>query len=390
MNVAVVHNYYQQAGGEDAVFEAEADLLENKGHAVSRYAVHNDATRGMSAPALAVATIWNREQHRTLSALFRDFRPDVVHVHNTLPLISPAVYDAARRAGAAVVQTLHNYRLVCPSGLLFRNGRPCELCVGRSVPLPGVLHACYRASRPASGAVAAMLAFHRLRGSYRREVDRYIALTRFAKDTFVRGGLPPDKIAVKPNVVPADPGIGSGDGGYALFVGRLSEEKGVRVLLEAWRGLGGRPPLRVIGDGPLMKVASRSAGDAPGITLAGRLPAAEVREEMQRAAFLVVPSLWYEGFPMVVAEAYAAGTAVMASNIGALAEIVEHGRTGLTFGVGDSEDLARVASWLVEHPAELRAMRANARDAYERRYAAEPNYDSLMAIYQDALAARAG
>lgn len=388
LRVVTVHNYYQEPGGEDRVFEAESELLERHGHSVHRYAVHNDAIAHMGRARLATSAVWNRTHYRRLKEVFESYGPDVVHVHNTLPLISPAVYYAARTSGAAVVQTLHNYRLACPSGLLFRDGKPCELCLGRSTAWPGVVHACYRGSRAATAVVAATVALHRARGTYRTGVDRYIALTHFARDTFVRSGISAAKIAVKPNFVAADPGMGNGDGGYALFVGRLSEQKGVRLLLETWEHIGGRLPLHIVGDGPIRDEVLYAARRCPGIQYLGQLGTEDVFREMRHAAVLVIPSRSYETFGLVGVEAFAAGTPVIASRLGALEEIVDHGRTGFTFDVDDPRRLVETLTTLLDRTDLLPAMRHHARNEYERLYTPDRNYEALMTIYGQALEAR--
>ena len=248
----MLHNHYQQPGGEDQVFEVEGALLEAHGHRVLRYTQHNDSVADMTRAELAKATVWNTVAYRELRTLIREEQPQVAHFHNTFPLISPAAYHAARAERVPVVQTLHNYRLICPSALFFREGRVCEDCSGKAVPWPGVAHACYRGSRSSSAAVAAMLTAHRVLGTWSRAVDAYIGLTEFARQRFVRGGLPAEKIVVKPNFVHPDPGAGGGDGEYVLFVGRLSEEKGVDTLLKAWKRPRVRVPLKIVGDGPLV------------------------------------------------------------------------------------------------------------------------------------------
>jgi glycosyltransferase involved in cell wall biosynthesis len=370
------------------VFEAEASLLERHGHDVERYVVHNDETDHMGAVRLAAATVWNRTQFRRIRSVIRAFRPHVVHVHNTLPLISPSVYGAAHAEAVPVVQTLHNYRLVCPSALLFREGRPCELCIGRSVPWPGIRYACYRGSRAASGAVATMVSTHRALGTYTRLVHRYIALTPGARARFIAGGLPEGRVVVKPNFVddPTDPG--AGDGGYALFVGRLSEEKGVRELIEAWHNGGGGMRLRVVGDGPLMDLARQASAHMRAIEVLGRASPTGVRSHMRGATILVVPSTCYESFPMTIVEAFASGTPVVASGHGAMAEIVDDGRTGLHFAPGDAADLARKLAWVDSHPAEIKGMRVAARREFEEKYLASQNYALLQDIYAQAIAAR--
>lgn len=383
-----MHNHYKEPGGEDRVFAEEAALLEGRGHFVVRYAVHNDAVDRMNRLALTSATVWNRAQYRKLRALFTAVHPEVVHVHNTLPLISPAVYYAARRSGAAVVQTLHNYRMMCPSAVLFRDGRPCELCIGKPIPWPGVLHGCYRGDRAATGAVATMLVFHRALATYGRKVDRYIALTHFAKKKFVEGGLPGERIDVKPNFVQRPSSRAPTGRPYALFVGRLTEDKGLRVVLEAWRGIGSRLPLRVIGDGSLSSEVAVAAATGGGIEHLGPLPPSRVRQEMQAATVVIVPSILYETFALVVVEAFASGTPVLASRHGALAEIVDAGRTGLHFEPGAPRDLARAVHWILEHPRQVAAMGRDARREYEERYTPEVNYEQLLAVYERALGRR--
>ena len=249
--VLVVHNRYQERGGEDSVFEAEAALLEAHGHHVERLVFDN---RELSSPLslrrslqLGVETVWSRSARRRLRDALATFGPDVAYFHNTFPQISPAAYAVGREAGAAVVQTLHNYRLICPAALLYREGRVCEDCVGQPVPIAALRHACYRGSRSQTGAAVAMLMAHRLRGTWRRDVDRYIAPSAFLKHKLVEGGLPAERIVVKPNFVAPDPGSKPGQGDYALFVGRLTETKGIACLLNAYALDKSLPPLQIGG-----------------------------------------------------------------------------------------------------------------------------------------------
>lgn len=380
----LVHEYYQQPGGEDEVFAAEGELLETRGHRVIRYTDHNDRVKDVGSMALAHATVWNGRAYRELRKLIRAERPQLVHFHNTFPLISPAGYYAAKAEGLPVVQTLHNYRLFCTNSLFFRDGHVCEDCVGKTPPWPGVLHSCYRGSRAASGTVAAMLTAHRTLSTWTKMVDTYIALTEFAREKAIQGGLPAQKLVVKPHFVDPDPGLASGDGGYALFVGRLSPEKGTKTLLAAWRRLKGALPLKIVGDGPLAPQTAEAARRVPGVEWVGRQPLEEVYRLMGGATFLVFPSEWYETFGRVAVEAFARGTPVVASKIGAIAELVDHGRTGLHFRPGDPKDLVAQVEWISEHPEELARMRAEARAEFETRYTAEHNYRSLMKIYQRA------
>ncbi len=382
MRILQVHNTYQKAGGEDAVVANEGALLTGKGHEVRLWSVSNDEIVGAWAKLkTAWQTPYSHTARRRVAAAIADFAPDVVHVHNFFPLITPSVYDACRDAGVPVVQTLHNYRTICAGALLLRNGRPCEDCIGGS-PYQGALHGCYRGSRPGSLAVARMIARHRGQGTWRTKVDRFIALTEFAKAKFVEAGFPAEKIAVKPNFVEdRGPQEAETERNGALFVGRLSPEKGIGTLLTAWRDLDVQ--LRIAGDGPLLSMAQGTA--SPNVVPLGKLPPEAVNQEMTRAAFLVMPSDWYEGFPVTLAEAFCRGLPVIASRLGAMAEIVEDGVIGLHFTPGDAQDLAAKVRWAADHPEEMRRMGANARRAYEEKYTPEANLRQLMAIYEDVI-----
>ena len=366
------------------MFASEGALLESRGHRVLRYTLHNDQVDGMGNLALAGATVWNREVYKKLRALIRRERPQVAHFHNTFPLVSPAAYYAARAEGVPVVQTLHNYRLLCPDALFFREGRVCEDCLDKAVPWPGVVHSCYRGSRLASGGVAAMLTAHRALGTWKKVVDAYVALTEFAREKFVQGGLPPGKLVVKPNFLHTDPGTGIGDGGYALFVGRLSQEKGLGVLFSAWRRIGERMPLKVVGDGPMADAMSSFSARSAGVEWLGRRPADQVLALMKSARVLVFPSTWYEGFPMVIAEAYATGLPVISSDLGSMSSLVIHGRTGLRFRPGDPGDLVAQVERTLSNQEELARMRTGAREEFESKYTAGRNYQLLLGVYDRA------
>jgi glycosyltransferase involved in cell wall biosynthesis len=397
--VLTVHNRYLQQGGEDAVFEAEVALLRSRGHAVLTHEVSNGEVESLGTLRRARATVWNAVAARELAEVVRRESIDVVHFHNTFPLISPAALRKTRAAGAAVVQTLHNFRLICPGALLMRDGRPCEDCVGRAVALPGIVHACYRESRIASAGAAAMVAAHRALGTWRGHVDAFIALTAFAREKFVAGGLPADRLHVKPNFVTRDPGVGAHRGGYFLFVGRLTREKGPEPLLAAWRQLQEAPgagrgatqdavPLWIVGDGPLAGVVREAAAELADVKWLGSRPHEEVLALMQGARALIVPSIVYENFPLVVAEAYATGLPVLASDLGSLASVVEHGRTGLRFVPQESASLAAAVRAL-HGSAELAAeLGRHGRSEYEARYTPARNYDTLLDIYGAALTQR--
>jgi glycosyltransferase involved in cell wall biosynthesis len=391
MKILLVHNRYVHEGGEDMVFATSTDLLRHFGHEVVRYTDDNRRISGIGRWRMAVKTHWSAGSVERLTRLFRRETPAVAHFHNTFPLISPSAYYACRSAGIPVVQTLHNYRLVCAGSLLLRNGRLCEDCLRKILPWPGILHACYRGSRSQSAAVASMLVFHRLLGTWNLQVDMFIAPSAFTARELIKGGLPEGRIAVMPNFVHPDPGLGECAGGYALFVGRLSEEKGIAVLLGAWRGLNDIP-LVMVGEGPLMDrvrgfARSRPEGE---IRLHGRCSRKEVFGLMKGARMLVFPSPCPEVFSMVIAEAFACGLTVVAPDAGAAAEIVENLRTGLLFRSGEPKDLADKVAWLWSHPGEARRMGREARAEFEAKYTAERNYPLLMDIYSRAMKNRQG
>jgi glycosyltransferase involved in cell wall biosynthesis len=394
VKVLLLHNRYQLAGGEDAVVRAEMTLLASRGHAVSLLEASNERIGGLVSQVRAAGrAIYSTASERDVARELAHVQPDVVHVHNFFPLLSPSVYRACRRAGVAVVQTLHNFRLLCPNGIFFRDGSPCEDCLGRAVAWPGVLHRCYRGSRIATAPVAAMLAVHHALRTWSELVDVYVAPTRFVREKFIEGGFAPERIEVKPHFVGGDPMPGDGQGGYALAVGRISEEKGFRTLLAAWRRLHADLPLKIVGDGPLLEELRDASRSLLGVEWVGRAPPDEVQRLMQRAQLLVVPSGWYETFGMVVIEAFAAGLPVVAARHGALAELVEHGRTGVHFEPGDASALAAAVDGLLSRPGELPALRRNARAEFEARYDPARNYTALMRTYARALEvarARAG
>ncbi len=377
MRILNIHNSYQQPGGEDEVFRAESELLSAHGHTVIRYEETN--SRIGNGWATGLTSIWNQASHHRLRDVIRQHRPSVAHFHNTFPLISPAGYYAVRAEGIPVIQKLSNFRLLCPGANLYRDGHVCEECLEKRSLLPALQHACYRDSRPATAAVAAMLATHRAAGTWDRLVDLYIAPTEFVRRKFIAAGFAPHQIVVKPHMVWPDPGVGPCDGPYALFVGRLSPEKGIETLRRAWNHLP-EIPLRIVGDGPADKT-----GWPSGVELLGNRSRTEVFELMRRARVLVVPSECYEIGPLTVIEAFACGLPVIASGLGSIAERVEHGRTGLLFEPGDERDLARRIRWAFDHPAELRRMSEAARHEYERKYTAERNYTMLMEIYHTAI-----
>lgn len=386
MRVLVLHNQYRYAGGEDVVVARERDLLLRHGHDVRIYTVSNDVVQSTWDEIVAAwRTPYSRSARRRVAVEIEAFRPDLVHVHNFFPLLSPSIFDACVASNLPVVQSLHNYRLLCLNASLRRDGHLCEDCIGKSLPWPGIVHGCYRGSRGASAAVAAMLVLHRFLRSWAEKVDVYIALTEFARAKFVQGGLPVQKVVVKPNFIYPDPGFGESEGRYGLFVGRLVADKGVRTLLSAWEQLAGTISLKVVGDGPLAREVVHATERTTGLEWLGQQSNERVLELMKHAEFVVLPSVYYECFPLVIVEAFAVGLPVIASNVGSLSSLIDHHRTGLHFNAGDPTDLAEKVKWLGGHPHARDAMRSEARREFERLYTGERNYQILMDIYERAM-----
>jgi glycosyltransferase involved in cell wall biosynthesis len=383
VKILVAHDSYQEPGGEDVVFDSETALLEAHGHEVLRYTVTNHDVHRYNAALLAGKTIWNCASEREVGAIIQRMRPDVMHVHNPFPLLSPSIYVAAKSAHVPVVQTLHNFRLLCPKATLRRGGGVCERCVGTLTYWPGVVHGCYHGSSAATGVIAAMLAIHSVIGTWRSSISRYIAISEFAKRKFVEGGWPTEKIDVKPNFLDHDPGMRTAPGQYALFVGRLSEEKGLATLLAAIRRMKRPPALKIAGQGPLMPAAPDAH---PGVEWLGHVRRNRILDLMKEASMLIVPSEWYETGPLTIIEAFATGLPVIASRLGTMAEMVTDGVTGRLFSPADAGDLACVMDWAQTHPDEMNAMARRARQEFEIKYSAEFNYRALMQVYRAAMA----
>ncbi|WP_338020209.1 glycosyltransferase family 4 protein [Rhodopirellula sp. P2] len=359
-------------------------MLESFGHEVTRFTRMNDSMSGAGAITNARMTVWNSGLAREIQAAVKQNQIDVVHFHNTFPAISPAAIKAAHEAGAATVLTLHNSRILCPKAVCFRDGQPCTDCVAARFATPAIRHACFHDSRLASGVVAVTNWLHRTSKTYQRYLNVAIAPTQFVKTRYEESGHPMPPIAVKPHFVESDLPLGQGDGGYALFVGRLSEEKGLKVLLDAWNLLTQPIPLKVIGDGPLRHLLDQPQEN---VEYLGRLDQAAVYQTMADAAMLILPSHCAESFGRVVVEAFACGTPVVCANQGGQAELV-HPSVGALFRSGDAEELASVVDGFVQNAEQTIAMREMARREYESKYTAAINHDQLIAIYQAALKAR--
>lgn len=376
-SVLLVHNRYQQPGGEDAVVASEAALLRARGHRVLMHERHNDELLTMSRWQGAREAFGSRTTALRLERQIAEERPDLMHVHNTWPLVSPVVFRVAARHGLPVVLTLHNLRLLCPQALMLRDGRPCQDCVGR-LPWRGVVHRCYRDSAMQTALVGAVTQFHRLIGTWSHAITRYVALSEFARELFIRGGLPAECIVVKPNFAEVidRPEV---ERRGLLFVGRLSEEKGLHLLAEAAEALPPGERITVIGDGPL----GESLSAHPRLVLMGARSAQEVQDWMARSEALVLPSLTYEMFPRTLVEAAACGLPVVASRHGPMPELVRHEGTGLLFEPGNVAALSAALRRVLQDPAAARAWGQAARVHQQACWSAEANYQHLLRLYGD-------
>lgn len=380
LRILQVHNFYQQPGGEDVVFRAEGKLLRDAGHVVEAYTVSNDdiGSRWKALKA-AVSITWSRAHYTVLRQKIRDFRPDVVHVHNFFPLITPSVFDAAKDEGVQVVLTLHNYRLTCATYSLFRDGQICEKCITGS-PYNAVRYACYRDSRLGSLAVARMIDHHKRVGTWRSKVDRFIALTQFQRQKMVEAGLPAEKVVVKPNFIedPLRPGAridGARHG--ALYVGRLTPEKGVDFLVDAWHAID--YPLTIAGTGPLE--ANLRAKAPTTVTFLGHQPREIILNLMLAANFLVMPSAWYETFGMTALEAHACGLPVISSKLGSLGELATVSGIGWTFSSKNNADFIATVQRALAGPQISPEARARVRSHCLTEYSSENALERLLQCY---------
>jgi glycosyltransferase involved in cell wall biosynthesis len=388
MRILVAHNRYQVGGGEDAVVLDEIDLLRRHGNSVELLEQDNDAIHGLRGKLIASASIfYSSHSRKRMKDAIRAFRPDIVHVHNWFPMLSPSIILEADASGVPTVQTLHNFRMFCANALLFRDGVVCTDCLGKSLPLDGIVHGCYRGSRAGSAIVTAAYAFHRLAHTW-NAVDFFISVSDFQREMLVRGGLPAEKVVVKPNFVRLETWKAEASReNVALFVGRLSPEKGIGTLLSAWNT--GRIPIRlmIIGDGPMANQVRACAASNQAVDYVGLQPSAAVYLAMAKARFLVFPSECFEGLSRTVVEAFSQGTPVLAADLGAVRELVEDGVTGYRFPPGNVDALVAGA---LSFPAgeNYERMRVNCRNLFLSKFTAEINYALMTEIYAKAIAVR--
>lgn len=387
MRVLAVHNYYQQRGGEDISFGLENKLLKAKGNDVIYYTRNNDEIKDLGLGKLLPLffnTIYSKQTYKEIRKIIQADKIDLIHVQNFFPLISPSVFYAAKQEGIPTVFSARNYRLLCPNGLFYRDGHACEDCLGKFFASPGILHRCYRNSSIDTLPVALMESYHRVRKTWNSSVECIIALSEFSRKKLIEGGIDPARIVVKPNYVD-DPGPQEFVGDYVLFVGRLTKEKGIDLLLKAIKTL---PDILflIVGNGPSMEQVKNECIDNKNVQLLGSQNYTATIEYIKRARFLLFPTQLYETFGRVVIEANACGIPVIASKIGAVEELIQNEQTGLLFDYQNSDEFCSKVSWLWNHADECQRMGKKARSLYEEKYSPSSNYDQLMKIYQNTIA----
>jgi glycosyltransferase involved in cell wall biosynthesis len=396
LKILYAFNFYQQHGGENQWYHSEPDLFRARGHDVSIFSRDNAEIKQfgpLKKLSLFWRTTWSNESYRAVRELLRRDRPDVVHVYNTLVLISPSIFHACRDEGVPVVQTLYNYRPVCPAATLLRDHHICEECIEHSL-WRSVRYACYRESRVQSAALALSLYRHRKMRTWQDCVSMFIVPTPFMKAKLAEGNLPSEKIVVKPNWHDPDPGVRAGAGeNTVLYIGRLTPEKGIDLLLETWRTAAADtlPQLRIIGDGPMHAAVEGFVTAHPnsGVEYLGRRTHDEVIAELKRAGALIIPSLWYEAFPHTILEASGCGVPIIASRLGTLPDVIEDGVTGLLFEPGNAVDLAgKIKSLFARNGGDVlrENLGAAARAKFLREYTADRAYELLTNIYERAIA----
>lgn len=392
MNILQIHNYYQQRGGERQVVEAEAALLYQYGHHVRFFNRNNLQIRQFSIKEkikLPRNTIYSQDTQEEVNRIIDEMKPDVAHVHNVFPLISPSVYVALKQNKVPIVQTIHNYRLMCPAGLFLRQGKVCEKCAeGNSVH--AVIHKCYRNSSLLSGLYASSIGYHRQMGTFNL-IDRFICVSKFVASKLIEHGVAAEtRLCVVPNFV-SDDAFQNNDlvfkpEQYVGYIGRLSEEKGLTTLLRAF--LQSRVPcLKIAGTGSILgdlMQETKRLGIKNRVSFLGYLSGVEKRAFLQNALAIVVPSEWFETFGLTVLESYAQKTPVIVSNMGGLSEIVHNGETGFIFDAGNQSELAAKLSEIYNTNSSTE-MGLSGYELAKQHYSAEQHYQQLMDVYHQVL-----
>ena len=396
MKILLVHNFYGSSApsGENMVYAAERELLRQHGHTIVEFTRHSDEIRDRGAFGVlqgAFATPWNPFSKRALQSVLAKEKPDVMHVHNTFPLLSPSIFHAIKGLHTATVLTLHNYRTFCAAGIPMHDSISCTECLETQSVSPALRYGCYRKNRLATLPLATMIALHRKVKTWERHVDAFVALSDFQKDKMVKAGLVEANVYVKPPfyVNPPSPLSWEERESKVVFVGRLGMEKGLNILIDAWKQWGREAPqLEIIGDGPervRLQKSVKGNGIENKISFLGQLPFLEVQKRLRLARLLVLPSLCFEGFPMTIIEAFSLGVPVAASDIGPLPNIVKNGESGILLKPGHSLSLYHTIKKIWDRSDRLSLLGQGARQEFDEKYTADTNYETLMKIYDAAI-----
>jgi glycosyltransferase involved in cell wall biosynthesis len=400
MKILIVHNYYGSAApsGENTVFETERKLLFKQGHTVLEHIRHSDEIRDRGKFGIiqgALSTPWNPFSLHAIRSILINEQPDIMHVHNTFPLLSPAIYYAAKNLKTATVLTLHNYRTYCAAGIPMRNETSCIECLDKKTSIPSLKYGCYRDSKLATLPMALMIELHRKIGTWTNNIDSFIALTEFQKKTFIHAGLPEEKVYVKPHFYEGNSNSLKWNlrKDKIVFIGRLGKEKGCQYIIDVWEKWNDAPIIEIIGDGPQknelqIQILKKNLSDK--IKLLGQQSYTETQKLLSTVKLLIIPSICFEGFPMVIREAFAHGVPVAGSDIGSIPDIVDDGVNGVLFKPGNSEDILEKVKGLWNDQDRLELLAKAAKEKFEKFYTADINYQILMDIYQKAIENRKG
>lgn len=384
MKVLIIHNRYKILGGEDLSTEAEVSLLKCNGIDVNTFYTDNADIDSRNKSMLALNTVWSQHYYREIGKMIENGKYDLVHVQNFFPLLSPSIFYACQKAGTKVVMSVRNYRLICPNAQMYVNGNVCNDCVGKTVPTQAIRKKCYRKSAVTSSAVVAMLAFHNFLNTWKNKIDGYICVSEFVKSQLLLGGFDQDKLHVKHNFVTTDIEPSFEDGRYYIFAGRLSEEKGIDILLKSFKGNGRK--LIIVGDGPLAGMVELFARENPNTVYLGKRPLAEIYSLISKAKALIFPSKWHEPFGRTIVEAFAHGTPVIASAMGGITELITDNYNGFLFNPSDEEGLSKALKHF-ECVHDNRKIRQNTYDTYKKSFLPTTNFSRIMSIYNKVLSA---
>lgn len=390
MKILLCHNQYQNRGGEGQTVFKEKEVLESKGHRVILFSKDNQEINNYTftqKARLLYEIVFSRSTYKKVIEIVKEEKPDIVHVHNVFPLISPSIYYALKNMNVPVVQTVHNYRFLCPNGLFLDNdGKICERCKNGNFS-NAIIRKCYRSSYLQTSGMAFTLCLHRKLRTFINKIDVFISPSKFLKKKLIEGGIPEKKIVVKPHFVKCGEIKPSYEfDNYVVYMGRLSREKGLFTLLRAWKEVPGLT-LKMIGEGPIRNELENfvSQAEISNVEFPGFIGGPKRFEILRKAMFMIFPSECYESFPYAIIESFACGTPVIASRIGGSKELTEEGRNGLLFEPGDIEDFKKKILYFIENPKFIIPMRRCARETAEKKYSSEVGYENLMQIYNKLL-----